>query len=64
MQIRYRKLLDHTRPEGYSYYPFLGVFLRKEVNMIFTGALVDSGSLDSIFPASLGDALGLDVPSG
>jgi hypothetical protein len=27
-------------------------------------ALVDSGSTDCIFPASLGEVLGIDVPSG
>ena len=64
MHIRYLKLPDKTRPEGYSFYPFLNIYLRNGVNMRGTSALLDSGSLDTIFPASMGEVLGLDIESG
>ncbi len=64
MKIKYTRLPDHTRTEGYSYYPFAQVFLRNGVNMQSISALIDSGSVDSIFPGSLGEVLGIDVPSG
>jgi hypothetical protein len=64
MNFRYRKLDDNTRPEGYSLYPLLQVFLRHGVNMRPVLALVDSGASDCIFAASLGEVLGIDVPTG
>lgn len=64
MRIKYRKIPDDTRAGGYSFYPFLRIALKSGVNMCTTSALVDSGSLDSIFPESLGQVLGLDIPSG
>jgi hypothetical protein len=65
MKIGYVKLPDDTRVEGYSYYPFLNIALRYGAhNCVSTSALVDSGSLDTIFPASLGEALGIDITSG
>jgi hypothetical protein len=64
MNLRYRQLDDNTRPEGFALYPLLQVFLRHDVNMRPALALVDSGSTDCIFPASLGEVLGIDVPSG
>jgi hypothetical protein len=64
MNIPYRKLDDDTRPEGYSLYPLLQVFIRHGVDMRPVLALVDSGASDCIFSASLGEVLGIDVPSG
>jgi hypothetical protein len=64
MNIRYRKVDDDTRPEGYSLYPLLQVFIRHGVNMRPVLALVDSGASDCIFSASLGEVLGIDVPTG
>jgi hypothetical protein len=64
MNVRYRKLPDMTRPNGYSLYPLLQVFVRHDVNMRPFLALVDSGASDCIFPASAGAVLGIDVPSG
>jgi hypothetical protein len=64
MNIRYRKIPDETRPEGYSFYPLLQVLVRHDLNMRPLLALVDSGAQDCIFPASTGKVLGVDVPSG
>ena len=62
--IKYRKFADDTRPEGVSYYPLLQVFLRHDVNIKKTLALVDSGSVDCVFPASIGELLNVDIRSG
>lgn len=64
MNISYRNLPDTTRPEGFSYYPLLQVFVRHGVNMRQVLGLVDSGSVDCVFPASLGELLGIDIRSG
>ncbi|HET6862831.1 MAG TPA: hypothetical protein VFH91_07275 [Pyrinomonadaceae bacterium] len=64
MNIKYRKLVDDTRSEGFSFYPLLQVFLRNGLNMRPVLALVDSGSVDCVFPASIGEVLGVDIPSG
>ncbi|HUE82985.1 MAG TPA: hypothetical protein VMM84_12800 [Pyrinomonadaceae bacterium] len=64
MNINYRKLDDATRPEGYSLYPLLQVFIRHGVDMRPVLALVDSGASDCIFSASLGEVVGIDVPTG
>ena len=64
MNIGYYKLDDDTRPEGYSYYPLLRVFLRNGSNMQFVLSLVDSGSVDCVFPKSIGELLDLDISSG
>jgi hypothetical protein len=64
MNIRYRHIPDLTRPKGYSLVPLLQVFLRNGVNMRPFLALVDSGAIDCIFPASAGAVLGIDVPTG
>ncbi len=64
MNIKYRKLLDETRPEGYSFYPLLRIFLRQQVNMQYVLALVDSGSADCVFPASIAELLHIDIRSG
>jgi hypothetical protein len=44
--------------------PLLQVLLRHDANMRPFLALVDSGAIDCIFPASVGAILGIDVPSG
>ena len=64
MKIPYRKLDDDTRPEGYSLYPLLQVFIRNGINLRPALALVDSGACDCIFSASFGNVLGIDVPTG
>lgn len=64
MKVKYRKIDDETRPEGYWYYPRLQVFIRHGVNMRPVLALVDSGSSDCVFSASLGEVLGIDVQAG
>jgi hypothetical protein len=64
MNIKYRKITDQTRPEGYWYYPLLQVFIRNGINLRPVLALVDSGSSDCVFSASFGEVLGIDVPSG
>ena len=64
MNIKYRKLLDQTRPEGYSFYPLLRIFLRQQINMHYVLALVDSGSADCVFPASVADLLRINIRSG
>lgn len=64
MNIGYHKLPDSTRPEGVSFYPLLQVFIRCEVNMVNVLGLVDSGSADCVFPASIGALLRLDIRSG
>lgn len=65
MKIRYRKLPDILDPTTYSHYPYLQVCIRYQQNAgqpLF--ALVDSGAIDTLFPAALGDTLGIDVLSG
>ena len=64
LKFKYRKYADDTRPEGVSYYPLLQVFLRHDVNINYMMALVDSGSVDCIFPASVGKLLKVDIRSG
>lgn len=64
MKIKYREFADDTRLDGISYYPLLQVFLRHEVNIGQMLALVDSGSVDCVFPASVGKLLNVDIRSG
>jgi hypothetical protein len=64
VNIKYRKLRDDTRLEGFSFYPLLRVFLRHEVNVSNVLALVDSGAADCVFPASIAELLGVDIGSG
>ena len=64
MRLRYYKLPDQTRPEGFSFYPLLRVFLRHEMNMQQILGLVDSGSVDCVFPASMAELLRIDLRSG
>lgn len=64
LKFKYREYADDTRPEGVSYYPLLQVFLRHHVNINYMVALVDSGSVDCIFPASVARLLKVDIRSG
>ncbi len=64
MNIKYRKLPDQTRAEGYTFYPLVQVLLRHEINMWPVLALVDSGSADCVFPKSMGEILGIDISAG
>ena len=64
MKFKYRKLADTTRPEGVSFYPLLQVFIRHDVTIRKMLALVDSGSVDCVFPASVGELLHIDIRSG
>lgn len=64
MNIRYRKMADETRPEGFSFYPLLRVYLRHQVNVQNVLALVDSGSIDCVFPASIAQLLRIDLYAG
>ncbi|HEX7771104.1 MAG TPA: hypothetical protein VF435_01710 [Pyrinomonadaceae bacterium] len=64
MKIKYREYADDTRPEGASYYPLLQIFLRYDGNMKQMFALVDSGSVDCVFPGSVGKLLNVDIRSG
>ena len=64
MNLRYRKLPDETRPEGYTFYPLLRIFLRYDVNMQYGLALVDSGATDCVFPASIAELLRINIYSG
>jgi hypothetical protein len=64
MKIKYRKVDDHTRPEGHTFVPLLRVFVRHGSDMRPTLMLVDSGAADCVFPASFGEVLGIDIPSG
>jgi hypothetical protein len=64
MRIRYTKLPDLVSPGGYSWYPFVQICARYENKGRVFHALVDSGAIDCIFPASVGEVLGIDVRSG
>jgi len=64
MNLQYRKLPDQTRPEGYTFYPLLRIFLRRDLNMQYLLTLVDSGSADCVFPVSMAELLRIDITSG
>ena len=64
MRIRYRKLPDLLDPTQFNYYPYLGVAVRYKDKTQPLFALVDSGAIDTLFPAVLGEVLGIDVVSG
>jgi len=64
MNIKYRRLADDTRPEGYTFYPLVRIFLRKGTHMQYVLALVDSGAADCVFPRSFAQLLGIDISSG
>lgn len=64
MNIQYRKLADDTRPEGFSFYPLLRVYIKHGVNMQNILTLVDSGSADCVFPASMAELLRIDIRAG
>jgi hypothetical protein len=64
MNIRYRTVPNLLHPEGHVKMPLLQVVLRYNEQARLVLALVDSGSVECIFPESLGTVLGIDVPSG
>lgn len=65
MRIRYRKLPDILDATKYNHYPYLQVVVRYGDNAARPLlALVDSGAVDTLFPAALGQTLGIDVLSG
>jgi hypothetical protein len=64
VNIKYRKLPDVTRSEGYEFYPLLRISLRHNTNLQYVLALVDSGSVDCVFPASIAELLCIDIRSG
>lgn len=64
MRLRYRKLPDILDPTKYSYYPYLQVAVRYQEKAVLMHALVDSGAIDTLFPASLAGELGVDLLSG
>jgi hypothetical protein len=64
VKIKYRKIDDETRSEGVWFYPLLQVFLRTDVSVRPVLALVDSGSSDCVFSASVGEVLGIEVRAG
>jgi hypothetical protein len=64
MRVRYTKLPDLLNPGLYSWYPLIQVCAKhKDKGRVFH-ALIDSGAVDCIFPASIGQLLGIDVRSG
>lgn len=64
MNIRYRDVPNLIGPEGHVKMPLLQVVLRHQQEARLVLTLVDSGSVECIFPESLGRVLGIDVPSG
>ena len=64
MRFRYTKLPDLLEPGNYNWYPLVQICLRFNNKGRNIQALLDSGAIDCIFPASVGELLGIDVPSG
>jgi hypothetical protein len=64
MRLRYRRLPDLLDPTNFSYYPYLQVGIRYEDKAVLMHALLDSGAIDTLFPASLAVELGIDLLSG
>lgn len=64
MKFRYTKLADLLQPGTYNWYPLVQICLRHDNKGRTMHALLDSGAIDCIFPASIGELLGIDVPSG
>lgn len=64
MKFRYTKLPDLLLPGNYHWYPLVQICLRHNNKGRHMHALIDSGAIDCIFPASVGEVLGIDVPSG
>jgi hypothetical protein len=64
MRIRYRKLPDLLEPAQFNYYPYLRVAVRhKDITQPFL-ALVDSGAVDTLFPAAVAEVIGIELESG
>jgi len=64
MRLRYRRLPDFFDPTKFSYYPYLQVGIRYKEKAVLMHALLDSGAVDTLFPASLAVELGIDLLSG
>lgn len=64
MRFRYTKLPDLLNPGGYSWYPLIQVCTRYNGKGRVFHALLDSGAIECVFPASIGQMIGIDVPSG
>src|SRR5258705_1040364 len=64
MRIRYRKIPDLLAPEKFNHYPYLQVLIRYKQPTLQLLALVDSGAIETLLPATLGVALGIDVLAG
>lgn len=64
MRIRYRKLPDLLEPTQFNYYPYLRVAVRHKDKAQALHALVDSGAIDTLFPAVFAEVLGIDLESG
>ena len=64
MKFRYTKLPDLLLPGNYNWYPLVQICLRYYNKGRHMHALIDSGAIDCIFPASVGEVPGIDVTSG
>ena len=64
MKFRYTKLPDLLLPGNYNWFPLVQICLRHNNKGRHMHALIDSGAIDCIFPASIGEVLEIDVPSG
>lgn len=64
MRFRYTKLPDLLKPGTYNWYPLVQICLRHDNKGRVMHALLDSGAIECIFPASVGEILGIDVRSG
>ena len=49
---------------AYSYYPLIPIGIEYKGNTTGYEALVDSGADWNVFPAVLGEVIGIDVPTG
>jgi len=64
MRLRYRKLPDLLDPTQFNYYPYLRIAVRHtDITQPFL-ALVDSGAIDTLFPAVVAEVIGIDLESG
>jgi len=64
MRIRYRRLPDLIDPAHFNHYPYLRIAVRHTgITQPFL-ALVDSGAIDTLFPAVVAEVIGIDLESG
>ena len=64
MRIRYRRLPDLIDPAQFNHYPYLRIAVRHtNITQPFL-ALVDSGAIDTLFPAVVAEVIGIDLESG